>query len=59
MDREAVEYFFVKKVAKNPLVYSLAKIGIECAPGIYHNLTRRVKNKTLNRILNSDAAYLA
>ena len=49
---------FVKKVAKNPLVRSLAKKGIEYAPGIYHNLTKRVKNKTLNRILNSDAAHL-
>ena len=49
---------FVKKVAKNPLVRSLAKKGIECGPGIYHNLTKRVKNKTLNRILNSDAAHL-
>ena len=49
---------FVKKVAKNPLVRSLAKKGIEYAPGIYQNLTKRVKNKTLNRILNSDAAHL-
>ena len=49
---------FVKKVARNPLVRSLAKKGIEYAPGIYHNLTKRVKNKTLNRILNSDAAHL-
>ena len=50
---------FVKKVAKNPLVRSLAKKGIEYALGIYHNLTKRVKNKTLSRILNSDAAHLA
>ena len=49
---------FVKKVAKNPLVCSLAKKGIKYAPGIYHNLTKKVKNKTLNRILNSDATYL-
>ena len=49
---------FVKKVAKNPLVRSLAKKGIEYAPGIYHNLTKRVENKTLNRILNSDASHL-
>ena len=50
---------FVKKVAKNPLVRSIAKKGIEYAPGIYNNLTKRVKNKTLKRILNSDAAHLA
>ena len=50
---------FVKKVAKNPFVRSIAKKGIEYAPGIYNNLTKRVKNKTLKRILNSDAVHLA
>ena len=50
---------FVKKVAKNPLVKKIAKKGLEYAPGIYHNLSKRVKNKTLKRILNSDAAHLA
>ena len=50
---------FVKKVARNPLVKSLAKKGLEYALGIYQNLTKRIKNKTLNRILNSDAAHLA
>ena len=50
---------FVKKIAKNPLVRSIAKKGLEYAPGVYHNLTKRVKNKTLKRILNSDAAHLA
>ena len=49
----------VKKVAKNPLVKSIARKGLEYAPGVYHNLTNRVKNKTLKRILNSDAAHLA
>ena len=49
---------FVKKVARNPLVRSVAKKGLQYAPGIYHNLTKRVKNKTLKRILNSDAARL-
>ena len=38
---------FVKKVARNPLMRSIAKKGPEYAPGIYHNLTKRVKNKTL------------
>ena len=50
---------FVKNVARNPLVKTIAKKGLEYAPGIYHNLTKRVKNKTLKRILNSDAAQLA
>ena len=51
-------FSFIKKVAKNPLVRSIAKKGLEYAPGIYHNLTKRVKNKTLSRVLNSDAAHL-
>ena len=50
---------FVRKVAKNPLVKTIAKKGLEYAPGIYHNLSKRVKNKTLKKILNSDAAHLA
>ena len=49
---------FVKKVDKNLLVKSLAKKGLEYASGIYHNLTKQVKNKTLKRILDSDAAHL-
>ena len=51
-------FYFVKKVAKNPLVRSVAKKSLEYAPGIYHNLTKSVKNRTLKRILNSDAAHL-
>ena len=48
---------FVKKVARNPLVRSTARKGLEYAPGAYQNLTKRVKNKTLKRILNSDIAH--
>ena len=51
-------FSFLKKAAKHPLVRTLAKKGLEYAPGIYHNLTKRVKNKTLSRVLNSDAAHL-
>ena len=50
---------FVRKVTKNPLVKTIAKKGLEYAPGIYQKLTKRVKNKTLKRILNSDAPHLA
>ena len=50
---------FVKKLARNPLVKPLARKGLEYAPGFNHNLTKRVKNKPLKRILNSDAAHLA
>ena len=47
---------FVKKVAGKPLVRSK---GLEYAPGAYQKLTKRVKNKTLKRILNSDVAHSA
>ena len=50
---------FVKKVARNPLVKSIARKELEYVPGVYQNLTIRVKNKTLKRTLNSDAARLA
>ena len=50
---------FVRKVARNPLVKTIAKKGLEYAPGIYQKLTKRVKNKTLKIILNSDATHLA
>ena len=48
---------FIKKVARNPLVKSIARKGLKYAPGAYVNLTKRVKNKTLKRILNSDLAH--
>ena len=52
-------FHFVKKVARNPLVKPIARKGLEYAPGVYQNLTKRVKNKTLKRILNSSTAHLA
>ena len=48
---------FIEKVARNPSVKSIARKGLEYVLGIYRNLTKRVKNKTLKRILNSDAAH--
>ena len=48
---------FVKKVVGNSLVKSIARQGLKYAPGAYANLTKRVKNKTLKRILNSDLAH--
>ena len=38
---------FVQKVARNPLVRSITEKDLEYAPGVYQNLTKRVKNKTL------------
>ena len=48
---------FVKKVASNPLVKSIARQGLKYSPAPYANLIERVKNKTLKRILNSDIAH--
>ena len=48
---------FVKKVARNSFVKSIARQGLKYAPVAYANLTKRVKNKTLKRILNSDIAH--
>ena len=50
-------FYFVKKVARNSLVKSIARKGLEYAPGDNWNFTKRVKNKTLKRILHSDAVY--
>ena len=50
---------FVKKVAGNPLVKSIARKRLEYVPEVYQNLTKRVKNKTSKRILNSDVAKLS
>ena len=48
---------FVKKVARNLLVKSIARQGFKYAPDAYANLTKRVKNKTLKRIPDSDMAH--
>ena len=50
---------FVKKVARNPLVRSIPRKGLEYAPSAHKNLTKRAKNKTLKKILNSDVAHSA
>ena len=50
---------FVKKVAGNPLVKSIARKRLEYAPEVYQNLTKRVNNKTSKRILYSDVAKLS
>ena len=57
--QERQEIFdFVKKIAKNLIARSVAKKGLEYVPGVYHNLTKRVKNRTLKRILNSGVTHL-
>ena len=41
----------------NPLVKSVAKQGCKYGSAAYGSLTKKVKNKTLKRILNSDMAH--
>ena len=49
----------IKKVISNPAVRAIAKKSFEYAPGIYKGITRRVKNKTALKVLNSDLSHLA
>ena len=51
-------FYFVKKVARNLLVKSIPRKGLEYALGDYQDLTKRVKDKTLRKILNSDVVHL-
>ena len=47
-----------KKVIKNPAFRAAAKKGLEYEPGLYKNITKRIKNKKTQKILNSDLALL-
>ena len=47
-----------KKVLKNPTFRAVAKKGLEYAPGLYRNITKRIKNKKAQKILNSDLELL-
>ena len=45
-----------KKLLKHPIIKKIARKGINMTPKIYQNITKRVKNKKLKAILNSDIA---
>ena len=47
-----------QKALKNPMVRAIAKKALEYAPGLYQNILKRVKNKRVQKILNSDFALL-
>ena len=47
-----------KNVLKNPTFRAIAKKGLEYAPGLYQNITKRIKNKKVHKVLNSDLALL-
>ena len=49
---------FTKKLIKSPAFKAIAKKGLEYAPNLYQKATKRVKNKTLKKILNSDLAQI-
>ena len=46
----------VKKLAKNPVVRSLAKQGIKHLPGLYNTETSKIKNDKIRGALQSDIA---
>ena len=48
----------MKKVLKNPAVRAITKKDLEYAPGLYQNISKRIKNKKIQKILNSDLALL-
>ena len=45
---------FTKKIVKNPIFKAIAKKGLE----LYQKATKRIKNKTLKKILESDLAQI-
>ena len=47
-------FSFVKKLAKNSTVRSLAKQGIKHLPGLYNAMTKTIKNDKLRSALQSD-----
>ena len=49
-------FSFIKKVAKNPVVRSLAKKGVHYLPTLYNAATCRIKNDKIRNALQSDVA---
>ena len=49
---------FTKKIVKNPIFKANAKKGLENAPELYQKATKRIKNKTLKKNLESDLAQI-
>ena len=47
-----------QKVLNDPTFRAVAKKGLEYAPGLYQNIVKRIKNKKVSKILNSDLALL-
>ena len=47
-----------QKALKNPMVRAIAKKALEYAPGLYQNISKRVKSKRVQKIINSDFALL-
>ena len=49
-------FSFIKKVAKNPVVRSLAKKGVQHLPTLYNAATSRIKNDKIRNALQSNVA---
>ena len=47
-----------KKLMKHPIIKKIARKGLNNAPKIYENITKRVKNKKIASILNSEIAKM-
>ena len=49
-------FSFIRKVAKNPVVRSLAKKGVQHLPTLYNAATSKIKNDKIGNALQSDVA---
>ena len=47
-----------KKLMKHPIIKKIARKGLNYAPKVYENITKRVKNKKIASILNSEIAKM-
>ena len=50
-------FSFIKKVAKNPAIKSLAKQCLKHLPALCNTATSRIKNDKLKKALQSDTAH--
>ena len=48
----------MKKLMKHPIIKKIARKGLNYAPKAYDNIVKRVKNKKIARVLNSDFARM-
>ena len=49
-------FWVAKKIAKSKIVRNIGKKALEYLPDVYENLSRKIKNKKLKKVFNSDSA---